>query len=45
MDFFDAEYNGLYSTTFSLMYLERTSSVLPLPLVFKPLPQKSDANN
>lgn len=45
MDFFDAEYNGLYSTTFRLIYLERTSSVLPLPLVFKPLPQKSDANN
>ncbi len=41
MNFFDAEYNGLYSTTFSLMYLERTSPVLPMPLVFKPLPQKS----
>ena len=45
MNFFDAEYHGLYSTIFSLMYLERTSSVLPMPLVFKPLPQKSDANN
>jgi len=24
------------------MYLERTSDVLPLPLVFKPIPQKTD---
>jgi len=41
MNFFDAEYNGLYSATFSLMYLERTSSVLPMSLVFKPLPHNS----
>ena len=38
MDFFDAEYNELYPTAVSLMYLERTSSVLPMPLLFKPMP-------
>lgn len=44
MNFFDTEYNNLYSQTLNLVYLERTSSVLPLPLVFKPLPEKISEN-
>lgn len=42
MDFFDAKYNMLYSGSISLMYLERKSSTLPLPLVFKPLSENSN---
>lgn len=45
MSFFDTEYNGRYSTTLGLMYLERPNSILPMPLIFKPLSQMSDANN
>ena len=42
MNLFDATYGKEYSAKWPLMYLERTSDVLPLPLVFKPIPQKTN---
>ena len=42
MNLFDATYGKEYSAKWPLMYLERTSDVLPLPLVFKPIPPKTD---
>ena len=39
MNLFDATYGKEYSTKWPLMYLERTSDVLPMPLMFKPLPK------
>ena len=39
MNLFDATFGKEYSTKWPLMYLERTSDVLPLPLMFKPIPQ------
>ncbi len=45
MNFFDTKYNNRYSTTLNLMYLERTDPVLPMPLVFKPLPDNAVENN
>lgn len=39
MNFLEAKYDKVYNMTWKLMYLERTSDVLPLPLVFKPLPE------
>ncbi len=37
MDLFDTEFDKEYSLQWALMYLERTSDTLPLPLLFKPL--------
>lgn len=45
MNFLDTQYNNRYSTTLNLMYLERTDTVLPMPLVFKPLPDNAVENN
>lgn len=35
----DTEYNKNYNFTIPLQYLERKSDLLPLPLVFKPIPE------
>ncbi len=40
-ELFDTEYGKEYDLKWSLMYLERTSDKFPLPLTFKPLPNKS----
>ena len=37
MGLFDTEFDKEYSLQWALMYLERTSDTLPLPLLFKPL--------
>lgn len=39
MRFFEAEYDKEYNMQWGLMYLERTSDILPIPLQFKPLPE------
>lgn len=39
MNLFDAEFDKEYSLQWALIYLERTSDALPLPLMFKPLPE------
>ena len=39
MPLLDTEYNINYNFTIPLQYLERKSDVLPLPLVFKPIPE------
>lgn len=39
MCFFETEYDKGYDMQWGLMYLERTSDTLPMPLQFKPLPE------
>ena len=39
MPLLDTEYNKNYNFTIPLQYLERKSDLLPLPLVFKPIPE------
>lgn len=39
MCFFEAEYDKEYNMQWRLIYLERTSETLPMPLQFKPLPK------
>lgn len=39
MNLFDAEYDKKYLLQWKLMCLERTSDILPLPLLFKPIPE------
>ena len=38
MNLFDAVYDKEYSMNWPLMYLERTNDIIPIPLLFKPLP-------
>lgn len=37
LELFDTKYEETYKMKWSLMYLERTDEMLPLPLQFKPL--------
>ena len=39
MNLFDAVYDKEYSMNWPLMYLERTNDIIPIPLLFKPLPK------
>lgn len=39
MEWFDCEFDKVYRITLPLMYLERTSTKLPLPLQYQPLPK------
>ena len=39
MNLFDAAYDKEYSMNWPLMYLERTNDIIPIPLLFKPLPK------
>lgn len=39
MRLFEAEYGKRYNMQWGLMYLERTSDTLPMPLQFKVLPK------
>lgn len=39
LDMFDVDYEDKWEFTLSLMYLERMDNALPLPLMFKDLPQ------
>ena len=41
MNLFDAEYDKEYNLKWALMLLERTSDILPIPLLFKPIPDGS----
>lgn len=42
MNLFDATFGKEYSTKWPLMYLERTNDTIPMPLIFKPIPTKTD---